>query len=186
AELICEHGYSATTNAQIGERAGFSRNMVRDRYGSKDEVLRDLIARTFESMLPVAPRAASGRERAVQLVDLVRRLALAEPEVQCALNIVTFEGAATAHPLAGVARSAITPFFDAIAAAMAEGVEDGSISPDVDIRTEVVLLRMCVVGYGFLDVAGLSSRSHAEHIEELCSDFAARLAPDPAGPRTPS
>ena len=39
AELIAEKGWEATTAAEIGRRAGYSRAMVHARYGSKDAIL---------------------------------------------------------------------------------------------------------------------------------------------------
>ena len=39
AELIVEKGWEATTAAEIGRRAGYSRAMVHARYGSKDAIL---------------------------------------------------------------------------------------------------------------------------------------------------
>ncbi len=39
AELIVEKGWEATTAAEIGRRAGYSRAMVHARYGNKDGIL---------------------------------------------------------------------------------------------------------------------------------------------------
>ena len=39
AELIAEGGYDAATAAEIGRRAGYSRSMVRARFGSKEQLV---------------------------------------------------------------------------------------------------------------------------------------------------
>src|ERR1700745_982557 len=41
-ELIAEKGFERTTVAEIGERAGYSRSMVRARYGSKEALLESI------------------------------------------------------------------------------------------------------------------------------------------------
>jgi AcrR family transcriptional regulator len=56
-ELIAEKGFERTTAAEIGERAGYSRNMVRDRYGSKDALLEALCEQGFgDRLLPAISR----------------------------------------------------------------------------------------------------------------------------------
>src|ERR1700758_3499185 len=42
AELTAEKGFERTTSAEIGERAGYSRAMVRGRYGSKEALIEAL------------------------------------------------------------------------------------------------------------------------------------------------
>jgi AcrR family transcriptional regulator len=41
-QLIAEQGFSKTTLAQIGAKAGFSRGLVNERFGSKDQLVRVL------------------------------------------------------------------------------------------------------------------------------------------------
>jgi AcrR family transcriptional regulator len=41
-QLIAEQGFSKTTLAQIGAKAGYSRGLVNERFGSKDELVRVL------------------------------------------------------------------------------------------------------------------------------------------------
>ena len=48
--LIAERGFQRTTAAEIGERAGYSRAMVRARYGTKEALLESLLHREFEPM----------------------------------------------------------------------------------------------------------------------------------------
>jgi AcrR family transcriptional regulator len=44
SELIAEQGYGATTLAQIGDRAGYSRGLVTQKFGSKEGLVRALVA----------------------------------------------------------------------------------------------------------------------------------------------
>src|SRR5258706_14581310 len=47
-QLIAEQGFSRTTLAQIGEKAGYSRGLVNERFGSKGELVR-VLADEFQS-----------------------------------------------------------------------------------------------------------------------------------------
>ncbi|HEX2575555.1 MAG TPA: TetR/AcrR family transcriptional regulator [Aquihabitans sp.] len=177
-ELICEQGYSATTNAQIGERAGFSRNMVRDRYGSKDALLLDLVGQTFETFVPEERTPdEDGRARAARIVDLIRHLAETAPSLHRALNIVLLEGAAGSDPAALATRAAVVRLSEVMAEALAGGVADGSVSADVDLEVELVLVRTRLAGLAFLDAAGLLAGPTADRIDGVRAAFDARLAP---------
>jgi AcrR family transcriptional regulator len=46
-QLIAEQGFSRTTLAQIGEKAGYSRGLVNERFGSKGELVR-VLAEEFQ------------------------------------------------------------------------------------------------------------------------------------------
>ena len=50
-ELIAEKGFDRTTAAEIGERAGYSRSMVRARYGSKDALLESIFGDELDRRL---------------------------------------------------------------------------------------------------------------------------------------
>jgi AcrR family transcriptional regulator len=50
-ELIAEQGFDKTTAAQIGERAGYSREMVRHRYGSKEQLLEWMLEHEHKQLL---------------------------------------------------------------------------------------------------------------------------------------
>ena len=51
-ELFARQGYERTTAAEIGTNAGFSRNMVRDRYGSKEALLQSVFDAFAQQLLP--------------------------------------------------------------------------------------------------------------------------------------
>ena len=54
-ELIAEKGWEATTAAEIGRRAGYSRAMVHARYGSKDAILEAFFTHEYVLRLSPAP-----------------------------------------------------------------------------------------------------------------------------------
>ena len=58
AELVAEQGFERTTAAEIGLRAGYSRSMVRDRYGSREALFETLVQNELAPRL--MPRPAEG------------------------------------------------------------------------------------------------------------------------------
>src|SRR4030088_2921349 len=50
-ELIAEKGFDRTTAAAIGGRAGYSRSMVRARYGSKEALLESIFGAELDRRL---------------------------------------------------------------------------------------------------------------------------------------
>jgi AcrR family transcriptional regulator len=71
-ELIAERGYERTTLVAIGERAGYSRGLVTDRFGSKEKLLWHLLEHHFvkwteDSLFPelVGLPAAAALHRAI-------------------------------------------------------------------------------------------------------------------------
>lgn len=65
AELIAEGSYEAATAAEIGRRAGYSRSMVRARFGSKQQLIDAVVTSAYEGPLTVTlPETTSGLERA--------------------------------------------------------------------------------------------------------------------------
>jgi AcrR family transcriptional regulator len=51
-ELIAEQGYSATSIAQIAQKAGYSHGLVSQRFGSKSDLIR-LLAREFQNYFAI-------------------------------------------------------------------------------------------------------------------------------------
>src|SRR5262245_12150736 len=91
-ELIAEKGFEKTAATEIAERAGYSRSMVRARYGSKEALLDSLLRNDYERlMLLPEPEGENGLERAVTV--LMRTVAPAEeqPALLRAFFILCFE-----------------------------------------------------------------------------------------------
>src|SRR5687768_15343821 len=69
-ELFGEQGFERTTAAQIGERAGYSRAMVRRRYGSKEALLEQLVEQELATRItPAGGDDRPGLERILAQVD---------------------------------------------------------------------------------------------------------------------
>lgn len=146
-ELIAEKGFERTTAAEIGERAGYSRNMVRDRYGSKEALLESLFEEQFgRRLLPAfrRDRTGSGLELVLGQLDDLLLAVEQEPEIMKAMIVLSFEAPG---PL-----ESIRPWYeDLIARYQAEMVEhldagrrDGSIRAELDLEREAEVF----VSYG--------------------------------------
>jgi AcrR family transcriptional regulator len=134
-ELIAEKGFERTTAAEIGMRAGYSRSMVRDRYGSKEALLQSVLASEFEGrLLPSSrqDRHTDGLGRVLGQLDDLLHAVENEPEIMKALIVLSFE---TPGPLEGV-RPWYAGMIGNYEAEMIEnlraGQRDGSIRDDID------------------------------------------------------
>jgi AcrR family transcriptional regulator len=98
-ELIAEKGWEATTAAEIGRRAGYSRAMVHARYGSKDAILDTLFATEYEKKLSLAPDPeSSGLQQALAHVDRITELYAEDCDLLRAIFVLTFEAAKATSP----------------------------------------------------------------------------------------
>jgi AcrR family transcriptional regulator len=90
--LIAEKGFEKTTAAEIGERAGYSRAMVRSRYGTKEALLQSLMISEYEPMILMASGgAATGLDALLGQLDHLATQAAQKPELLRALFTVLFE-----------------------------------------------------------------------------------------------
>jgi AcrR family transcriptional regulator len=153
AELIAEKGWEATTAAEIGRRAGYSRAMVHARYGSKDALLDTLLRTEYEQRLdPPADAAVTGLKRALTPFDRLGELFAEDPAFLESMFVLSFEAVKRGSPL----RPRITAWMERIAGTVEQGlrsgIDDGSVRPDVEISTAVADVVAVGVGlaYGWI------------------------------------
>ena len=149
-ELIAEKGFSNTSIAEIGERAGYSRSMVQSRYGTKEMLLESLLREEYESrLLDATPTAGTGLEQVLAQVERLHDEVVANPELMRGFYALCFESIGPVPSL----RSWITDWLDRYEAATEEaieaGVADGSIRTDIDIRSEAQAFIASGLGYAF-------------------------------------
>lgn len=140
-ELIATQGFAATTQADIGTRAGYSRAMVRERFGSAEALLDALFQRLVDDWhLQAAPLMAglTGPEVLAVGLELFRdRLRERPLEARC-LFVLQFEAAGPTRSLrervAGVNR-ALTA---SVACALRDGQTEGTVRDDVDPDTAAI------------------------------------------------
>ncbi|MEH3054841.1 MAG: TetR/AcrR family transcriptional regulator [Patulibacter minatonensis] len=176
AELIAEQGYERTTAAQIGERAGYSRAAVRDRYDSKDGLLLALHERYERLLLGDDPASAP-----TTLAEFFARLsafATQHPEWLRAIFIVSFESL-------GAANDAFAPTVHRWVAALDEVAlrllrveqEAGRVRADLDLDVYVPRAVEGLVGAAFRWCLSGTPESGAAFIESRIASAVADLAP---------
>src|SRR6478672_9693749 len=91
-ELFGEQGFEKTTAMQIGERAGYSRAMVRRRYGSMEALLEHLLEHEIaDRITPAADVEGDGLERILGQVDRLVDFLEDDEAAARAFFVLTFE-----------------------------------------------------------------------------------------------
>ncbi|WP_333891029.1 TetR/AcrR family transcriptional regulator [Mycolicibacterium gadium] len=151
AELIVEKGWEATTAAEIGRRAGYSRAMVHARYGSKDAILDAFFLHDYVKQLsPDADPDATGLQEAVGHFDRVRRLFCEDQAFLRAMFVATFEGVKSTSPLRERVQRWLQRGVDKVEAGLRRGIDDGSVRDDVDINRATGDLSAAIFGAAYL------------------------------------
>jgi AcrR family transcriptional regulator len=149
-ELIADKGFERTTAAEIGERAGYSRSMVRARYGSKEALLQSIFGEELDKrLLPVVDDSASGGEWVLARVDDVIRLLDEEPELMRAFCVMSFEAAVAIDSLRVWYRDWFGRYERALAAHLRAGIADGSVRAGIDPDAEATQFVLTGIGLIF-------------------------------------
>jgi AcrR family transcriptional regulator len=136
--LFARQGYERTTAVEIGINAGFSRNMVRDRYGSKEALLQSVFDTFAELLLPAVrrERGGTGLDRVLGQLDDLLEAVEREPETMRAMIVLTFETPAALQNFAGWFDGLIAEYEAELAGHLAAGQADGTVRNDLDPARE--------------------------------------------------
>jgi AcrR family transcriptional regulator len=149
-KLIAEKGWEATTAAEIGRRAGYSRAMVHARYGSKDAILETLFATEYEKKLsPAVDPASSGMQQALAHVDRIRELYAEDRDLLRAIFVLTFEAANATSPAGPRIRMWLERAAHMVETGLRNGIADLSVRPDIDIDRAVNDFGAAVLGTAY-------------------------------------
>ena len=141
--LIASQGYSATTLEAIGKQAGYTRQLVAQRFGSKDQLLQAVIERHGETL---RERAVTRRHGLGGLEALYAEVdsylsALDAPTVQSRAFFVLMLESVGPTPQFRPAFAAITARWeDGLVQQLRQAQQQGSLRPDIEARTEARLL----------------------------------------------
>ena len=150
-ELFARRGYEQTTAAEIGTYAGYSRNMVRDRFGSKEALLASLFEKFAERLLPSArvDREENGLALLLGKIDDLHDSVKREPETMRALIVLTFETPGALREFAGWFDDLIAQYESEVESHFKQGQEDGSVRVDLEPAREAEVFVSCQVGMCF-------------------------------------
>lgn len=153
AGLIVEKGWEATTAAEIGRRAGYSRTMVHARYGGKDAILEDFADLYISLLNPDPDPASTGLAQVLAHIDRIRDLYAKDPEVLRAMFVANFEALKTTSPLRERVNSHLSAAVRKLTASLRKGMRDGSIRPDIDVAGTAADITGAAFGAAFLWIA---------------------------------
>ncbi len=141
--LIARMGYAGTTLESIGSEAGYSRQLVAQRFGSKDKLLEAVISGHGDTLRVRAlerRRSLSGLQALFMEVDSYLQ-ALDSPSVQSrAFFVLMLESAGPAPQFRPVFAAITARWQDTLAETILDAQAQGAIRKDVDANLEAMLL----------------------------------------------
>jgi AcrR family transcriptional regulator len=149
AGLIVEKGWEATTAAEIGRRAGYSRAMVHARFGSKDAILEAFLHEYVRHLNPDPDPKTNGMQQVLAHFDRIEEIYAEDHELLLAMFIATFEAVKTTSPLRRRTRIQLRSGAVKVEAGLRNGIEDGSVRGDLDIEPAVKDITASVFGIAF-------------------------------------
>jgi len=135
AQLIAEKGSAATTLAQVGEAAGYSRGIVHHHFGSKAALLERLAAATQAAFSAGVAPATDGLRGLDGLVTVVEAYlgALASPRLGGKVILVMWAEAAIGIPeMRAAMADSDRRLRRWVAGVVRHGQADGTIGPDIE------------------------------------------------------
>ena len=162
--LICERGASATTLKDVGLRAGYSRGLASNRFGSKAGLWSFLIRRIGEEWLAELQQSVADRTSGVDTihaaVDAHCRFLLDSSERIRAFYTLWFESVGPDPDLRDVITGAHQRRQCDVEEWIRAGVEAGTVRPEVDVRT--VAEQFCAAVIGIVYTWLVAPLAHAE------------------------
>jgi AcrR family transcriptional regulator len=167
AALIVEKGWEATTAAEIGRRAGYSRAMVHARYGSKEAILEAFLHEYVKRLNPDPDPDDPGMTQVLAHFDRIEEIYTEDHELLRAMFVATFEAVKTTSPLRDRVRAQLDSGAAKVEAGLRNGIDDGSVRADVDIRPAVTDITAAVFGIAFQWVVLPDSHELGDEIKHV-------------------
>jgi AcrR family transcriptional regulator len=163
-DLVAEKGYEATTAAEIGLRAGFSRAMVHARYGTKDVLLDELMRTEYqERLVPDIEPDASGLQQVQAIIDRLDALASEDERFLKAMFKLSFEAVRGSPSLTPRITAWLCNLEAAVGERLKTGKKDGSIRAEVDIAVATRDIMVTGTGIAFTWIVMPGSDLHNEY-----------------------
>ncbi|MEM9518815.1 MAG: TetR/AcrR family transcriptional regulator [Actinomycetota bacterium] len=138
-EHFADNGFARTTAADIAATAGYSREMVRTRFGSKQEILEVLLREHFENVLIYpANTTDAGLDQILERIDRLVRLHVESPQLLQAILTVGFEAPSADPWLTARMGDWFTRATDRIAELVVLGHADRSVRVELDPQHEAL------------------------------------------------
>jgi AcrR family transcriptional regulator len=189
-ELLAERGYHQVSASEIGVRAGYSRELVRAKYGGLEGLLDAVLQQGYEERLGAVPTGLPGLEQVLLRVDRAARLAEDDPVFLRAAFMLSFAGAGGTGHLRGQTQGWWSALHRDLAEALRAGIGDGSVRPGIEVADTASRVAAGAAGFAFTwaldpgwDFAGRMRRWHTELRAELAPPGGRPDTPRAAAPR---
>jgi AcrR family transcriptional regulator len=184
AQLVTEKGWEATTAAEIGRRAGYSRAMVHARYGNKDAILDTLFRTTYEAQFDTNDqRVDTGFEQAIGHVDRIISLYVGNPAFVRAVFVLTFEAVKSTSPIRGRIQDWLTRGAETVEKGLRAGIADGSVRADVDVEAATSDISTAGLGVAYQWIVFGDSHRLDDQLKVMRDRFIRDYGQPPAKPR---
>lgn len=170
-ELIAQQGITATSLAQIGERAGYSRGLVNHHFGNKDALIERLAehAQGWFTRRTAEIKAASGREAILATIDTYLEISLSGNKSAHAFLVMWGESFPHDASIGGLLESdtrARAGFEEMIIAAQS----DGSINSDIDPKAAATIMLGLIRGVAAQSIVAGSDLGR-DRVRAQCRKF---------------
>ena len=148
--LIAQQGYSKTSLAQVGKEAGYSGGLVSHHFGSKEGLLRELVAhlahRFYRDQVEPAISGASGFDALDATVDTYLGELRERPERMRALYVLMGEALGPLSEVRDVFADLNRDVRVLVRGWLERGVADGAFRRDLDVDAEAAAIVASVRG----------------------------------------
>jgi AcrR family transcriptional regulator len=149
AALVAEQGVAAATLEKVGARAGYSRGLAAQKFGSKQGLIEALIAHLharMEALLREAGvEAMSGLEAVLAFADIFLRELGDDEEVRAYLMLMA-AALADISPVRGAFAASHDVVSQRLQALVLRGQQDGSVLPHLDPTAAATLVGSVLLG----------------------------------------
>jgi AcrR family transcriptional regulator len=150
AELIAEEGFAAASLQRIGTRAGYSRGLASQHFGSKDGLVQALIAAVIArstALLESRPAAASPLDEIIAYADVILQQIERDPLIR-AYWVMMASAIANRLPLQTLFLAEHEKVKEQLSALISAGQARGEIDPWIDADAAALSIGSTLLGIG--------------------------------------
>jgi AcrR family transcriptional regulator len=150
AELIASEGFAAASLQRIGERAGYSRGLASQHFGSKDGLVSALIAAVLArstALLEGRPAAASPLDEIIAYADVILQQIERDPFIR-AYWVMMASAVANRLPMQALFLAEHEKVKDQLSALITAGQARGEIDPWLDAEAAALSIGSTLLGIG--------------------------------------
>lgn len=147
-DLMIERGSLRFTLSDVGERAGYSRGLPSQVFGSKTGLMQDLVQHliTISLELPSITPELEGFHAVLNRVSIILKAPPAQKRISLSLQVLIAEAHNTNSPIREAVASLARISAGYVSKNLRIGVEAGDVRPDINPRAQAILVMSAVHG----------------------------------------